>query len=293
MAASPDILIASCVIFPPLDKVGVDVGAFVGADEVGAEVVGIGVVGAGVEGTTTGAGLVGRAVGAEVVGILDGIDVGTFVATLGVGIREAATGACVSGSGREGIFVGGVARVGRIIGARVGLGVTGLLVGLLVGFFVVGVSVAGPGPGSDDIVGAIVGSKLVNSMVGVIVGSSDDADSGPLVGELSLEPDESELLSDGDCQVFDFDEDDEGGEAFACFDDLPLFEDLLDTVLCDIFNRFRRRFFRCRSIFFRLLCRFFCIFALSIFRGNRFGKLLFPLLLLLLLLLWSSRAFIR
>ena len=93
MAASPDMRIASCVISPSLDKVGVDVGAFVGAEKVGADVVGICVVGSGVEGATTGAILVGTGLGAEDVGILDGIDVGILVVTIGVGIKEAVTGA--------------------------------------------------------------------------------------------------------------------------------------------------------------------------------------------------------
>ena len=87
MAASPDILIASCVISPSRDKVGADVGPRVGAT----------VVGTGVDGATVGAGLVGMGLGAEVglavVGSLDGLAVGLFVAVPGVGDDEAITGA--------------------------------------------------------------------------------------------------------------------------------------------------------------------------------------------------------
>ena len=298
MAASPDRLIASCVISPSRDMVGVDVGALVGADEVGEEVVGIGVVGTGVEGATIGAGLVGIGLGAEVglkvVGRFDGRAVGVLVAT-GVGIKEAITGACVSGSGSVGILVGGkVDGVGVVnAGARVGGDVTGLIVGVLVGFGIVGMSVAGPGPGSDDIAGALVGSRLVDSMVGLIVGSSNDADAGSLVGELSLEPEELDLLSDGCLRAFVLDDNEEIGDAFACFDDLLLFANLLDTVPFDILVFFRRRFFRCWTSFFRLFCRSFCNFALSTFLGNRFGILFLVLLLLLLLLVRSSRDFIR
>lgn len=293
MAASPEMLIASCVISPSRDKVGVDVGARVG------EVV----VGTGVDGATIGAGLVGMGLGAEVglavVGAMDGLAVGLFVATPGVGDDVARTGDAVSGSGNVGVLVGGrvdgagVASVGPTIGARVGGDVTGPIVGVLVGFDVVGISVAGPGPGSDDITGASVGSGLVDSMVGLMVGSSDGADDGSLVGELSLEPEELDVLSDGGRRAFVLDVDE--GEAFVCLDDLLLFADLLDAVPFDILIFFRRRFFLCCITFLRLFCRSFTSFALSIFLGNRFGILLLVLLLLLFLLLLrrSSRALIR
>lgn len=291
MAASPDILIASCVISPSRDKVGLDVGARVG------EIV----VGTGVDGATIGAGLVGMGLGAkvglEVVGLFDGPGVGIFVAKPGVGDDVAITGDGVSGSGDVGVLVGGkvdgsgVAGEGPTIGALVGGDVTGLIVGVIVGFGVVGISVTGPGPGSDDIAGALVGSRLVDSMLGVRVGSSDDNDAGSLVGKSTLETEESDLLSDGGRRAFVLDVD----EAFVCFDDLLLFEDLLDAVPFDIFIFFRRRFFRCCITFLRLLCRSRSSFALSIFLGNKFGILLLVLLLSLLLLLlhWSSRAFIR
>lgn len=291
MAASPDMLIASCVISPSRDKVGLDVGARVG------EIV----VGTGVDGATIGAGLVGMGLGAkvglEVVGLFDGPGVGIFVAKPGVGDDVAITGDGVSGSGDVGVLVGGkvdgsgVAGEGPTIGARVGGDVTGLIVGVIVGFGVVGISVTGPGPGSDDIAGALVGSRLVDSMLGVRVGSSDDNDAGSLVGKSTLETEESDLLSDGGRRAFVLDVD----EAFVCFDDLLLFEDLLDAVPFDIFIFFRRRFFRCCITFLRLLCRSRSSFALSIFLGNKFGILLLVLLLSLLLLLlhWSSRAFIR
>ena len=116
-------------------------------------------------------------------------------------------------------------------------------VGVIVGFISVGISVAGPGPGSDDIAGALVGSKLVASIVGLDVGSSDADDAGSLVGELSLEPEDSDLLSDGGRLAFVLDVDEE--DAFVCFDDLLLFADLLDAEPFDIFIRFRLRFFRC------------------------------------------------
>ena len=292
MAASPDMLIASCVISPSRDKVGVDVGARVG------EIV----VGTGVDGATIGAGLVGMGLGAKVglkvVGLFDGPGVGIFVAKPGVGDDVAITGDGVSGSGDVGALVGGkvdgsgVAGEGTTIGARVGGDVTGLIVGVIVGFGIVGISVTGPGPGSDDIAGALVGSRLVvDSMLGVRVGSLDDNDAGSLVGESTLETEESDLLSDGGLRAFVLDVD----EAFVCFDDLLPFEDLVDAVPFDIFIFFRRRFFRCCITFLRLLCRSRSSFALSIFLGNRFGILLLLFLpsLLLLLLLWSSLAFIR
>ena len=193
---------------------------------------------------------------------------------------------------------GSVANVGETIGARDGLEVTSLLVGIpdgvVVGLISVGISVAGPGPGSDEIAGALVGSKLEVSIVGLEVGSSDVDDAGSLVGELSLEPEDSDLLSDGGRLAFVLDVDEE--DAFACFDDLLLFADLVDAEPFDFFIRFRRRFFRCRISFLRLLCRSFSSFALSMFRGKRFGMLLLALLSvllpLLLRLLFSSRALI-
>jgi hypothetical protein len=278
MAASPDILIASCVIFPSRDNVGVAVGANeVGAVVVGAEVVGAEVVGADVAGASTGASVamgLGWIVWRSVAGGRDGEEMGAFVLITGVGSEEPITGAGVCGSEIVGTSVGG--GVEDVFGVRVGA-----IIGTREGW-----NVGGPGPGSDGAVGATVGSKPIASKVGLIVGSSDKIDAGSPVENESFEAEESDLVSDEERLGFAAADDDDDR-------DLPLFADLL-VARSLAYLRFCLRFFLCILNFFRLFNRFFWSFAMSISRGNKLGILLFlVLLLLLLLLLGFSRFLIR